>query len=118
MGSVFPPVQRGAAAREAVSQHTGMHGHRHNDASRRGYELGGLGLCTIKHQLFGFILRKETRRFWSQGLVEALHARGMRVLVCGPDLDDPDVLAQCLEWHCDFLLTDSPDVLQSVIQRV
>jgi glycerophosphoryl diester phosphodiesterase len=70
---------------------------------------------TATHQLFGFILREETRRFWTRDLVDQVHALGMRIMVCGSDLDDPAVLRQCIEWECEFILTDSPDVLQKVL---
>lgn len=82
------------------------------------YSVGLLPYHTLRHDIFGFILRSETRGFWTRDLVTALHERGMRVMVCGTDLDDPVVLRRCLEWQCDYILTDSPDVLQRVMQEL
>ena len=82
------------------------------------YSVGLLPYHTLRHDIFGFILRSETRWVWTQELVAALHARGMKVMVCGTDLDDPVALRRCLEWQCDYILTDSPDVLQRVMHEV
>lgn len=75
------------------------------------YSCGLLEYHRIRHDIFGYILRPETRWLWSQGLVRALQARGMRVMVFGVDLNEPAALRQCVEWGCDYVLTDCPDLI-------
>lgn len=81
------------------------------------YQFGLLEMHHFHHQIFGFILRKETRRFWSYDLVRTLRGRGIQILVCGSDLDDPSVLRECIAWGCEYILTDSPDVLHSIMNE-
>jgi glycerophosphoryl diester phosphodiesterase len=82
------------------------------------YGTGLWGRLHFEHEIYGFILRRETRRFWSPSIVGALHTRGVRVLLCGEDLSREEVLRQCVVWGVDYIMTDRPDLLQKVLNRV
>jgi glycerophosphoryl diester phosphodiesterase len=69
------------------------------------------------HDVYGFMLRKETRRFWSRSLVEAVHRAGPRVLVCGGDLSTKGALRECVDYGVDYIMTDRPDLLQEVLAK-
>ena len=86
----------------------------HTSALIRDYATS-LWLSDVKHEVFGFVLLPRTRFLFSRGLVECLHERGMRVLVCGEDLSREETLRECLDYGVDILLTDRPDLLGKII---
>ncbi len=71
--------------------------------------------CPVEHEVFGSILLARTRRFWDWALVDAVHEKGARVLLCGDELSRPEVLRECVRRGVDFILTDRPDLLQQVL---
>ena len=74
------------------------------------YLLGLLDHYEFKHTLYGFILLPLTRVFFTRGLVDELHRRGLLVLVCGSELNDALVIEQCVAYGVDFVMLDRPDV--------
>ncbi len=117
LGSVFRPAnevllrERGVSTPVCTDTKAGFH-------IIGLHAMGLLPYHALHHDIFGFILRKETRRFWTRDLVDALRDRGMQILVCGSELDRPEVLRECIEWGCEFILTDSPDVLAQVLDEI
>ena len=79
------------------------------------YGTGAWPLYRFEHEVFGFILRDETARFWSRGLVEAVRARGVRVLVCGDWVSRVEVMRDCVAWGVEYIMTDRPDLLCEVV---
>jgi len=77
--------------------------------------LGRLSGFNFPHDIFGFILMERSEWVWGKGLVQAVHAIGKRVLVCGEALDSEERLAECIEYGVDFILCDRPDVLSKVL---
>lgn len=79
------------------------------------------GLLQTQHfdsrDVFGYILREETRGFWTRDFVQALHDRGCRVMVCGSALDTEEGLRQQMQWGVDFVMTDRPDVMQRILAK-
>jgi len=80
------------------------------------YYFGALPWYTFSHNVFGFILSEYTSMFWSKGLVDAVHAAGCKVLVCGDHLNDPLFQRQCIEFGVDFILSDRPDLLRETMK--
>jgi len=80
------------------------------------YWTGLLSYYKFEHNIFGYILNTATIMFWSKGLVDALHAAGCQVLVCGDELDKEEIQKQCIEWSVDFIMTDRPDVLTQTMR--
>lgn len=70
----------------------------------------GTGLWSLyefgRHDVFGYVLQGPSPRFLCEGLVQALHAEGMRVLVCGPALNDAALLQYCLRCRIDYIMLD------------
>jgi glycerophosphoryl diester phosphodiesterase len=64
------------------------------------YEFGG-------HDVFGYVLQSQTPLFLTAGLIDALHDKGMRVLVCGPRLAEPDLHQHCLDCGVDYIMIDA-----------
>lgn len=85
--------------RITIAFHTGLLGTQHFD----------------ERDVFGYILRDETRRFWTREFVQALRERGCRVMVCGSALDTPEGLREQMAWGVDFVMTDRPDVMQNLL---
>jgi len=81
------------------------------------YFTGFLKWYTFQHSIFGFILNESTAMFWSKGLVEALHKEGLKVLVCGEELDKEDIIRQCIDYGVDFIMSDRPDVLKETLNK-
>lgn len=69
------------------------------------------------HDIYGFILLEKTRKFFTRGLVDALHEKGVKVLVCGDDLDKKEVLQQCIDYGVDYIMTDRSDVLGNLLNK-
>lgn len=78
------------------------------------YAMNALGWVSVPQDIFGFVLLDRTKRFFTKGLVEALHQKGLRVLVCGEELSSVEVLNECICYGVDFILTDRPDLLSLV----
>lgn len=64
--------------------------------------------------IYIFILLPPTIRFWSRSLIEHLHEKGMRVLVCGDELSKLPILQQCIDYGVDYIMTDRPDLLSTL----
>jgi glycerophosphoryl diester phosphodiesterase len=64
------------------------------------YEFG-------RHDIFGYVLQSKSDLFFTAGLVQALHAAGMRVLACGPNLAQPAVLEHCQRCRIDYIMVDA-----------
>ncbi len=60
------------------------------------YYTGLLHLYTFKHNIFGFILLPETSLFWSKELVDEIHERNCRVIVCGKELNKVEKIKNVL----------------------
>ncbi len=80
------------------------------------FHLGLLGACPMDpaRDMFGYILRPETRAFWTPPFVAALHKRGLRVMVCGSALDTEEGVREQVAWGVDYVMTDRPDVARRV----
>ena len=83
------------------------------------YLLGLLNLCSFTHDIYGFVLCKATAPFWGKGLVDAIHNEGCRVAVSGygEELNKPERLLECIEYGVDFIMSDRPDLLQSLLTK-
>lgn len=81
------------------------------------YAMNALGWVSVPQDVFGFVLLDRTRKFFTKGLVMALHQKGLRVLVCGEELSRMDVLRECIDYGVDFILTDRPDLLTTTVKN-
>jgi glycerophosphoryl diester phosphodiesterase len=68
------------------------------------------------YDVVGFILRRETKRFWSRGLVDAIHSTGRAIMVCGEDLSAPERMRECIAWGVEYIMSDRPDLLQEILR--
>lgn len=83
------------------------------------YNTGFLDWYTWKgHAIFGYILLKATDFFWSKGLVDELHSQGLKVMVCGAELNRAERIKECIEFGVDFIMTDQPDIYNSAIKEI
>jgi len=80
------------------------------------YMTGTLSWYTFDHNIFGFILIPATAMFWSKGLVDAIHKAGVKVLVCGEELDKEERIKECIEYGVEFIMTDRPDILTNTLR--
>jgi UDP-N-acetylmuramoylalanine-D-glutamate ligase len=48
--------------------------------------------------------------------VKAIHKKGKRIAVFGPDLNDIEMQKFCVKIGVDFLVTDRPDLMRQVIE--
>jgi glycerophosphoryl diester phosphodiesterase len=64
------------------------------------YEFG-------QHDIFGYVLQSQSPVFLSRELIDALHAKGMRVMVCGPLLAQRPVLEHYIACGADYIMVDS-----------
>lgn len=71
----------------------------------------------FQQEVAGFILLDRTQRFWHWDLVDKVHAKGVRVLLCGEELSRPDVLRECVTHGVDYIMTDRPDLLQQILDE-
>lgn len=73
----------------------------------------GTGLWSLytfgQHDVFGYVLQSQSPLFLTEGLVQALHQQGMRVMACGPRLGERDVMQYCLTCHIDYIMVDGVD---------
>jgi glycerophosphoryl diester phosphodiesterase len=89
------------------------------------FEITGAYYCnmlsryTFDHDIYGFVLCRATSYFWRQGLVEAIHEAGRRVAVSsyGNELNKMERLKECIAFGVDFIMTDRPDLLQSLLKK-
>ena len=77
------------------------------------YGMNALAWVNIPQDVFGFVLLDRTRKFFTKGLVAAIHQKGLKVLVCGEELSKVEVVRECVSFGVDFILTDRPDLLNS-----
>eukprot|EP01126_Amoeba_proteus_P040773 TRINITY_DN4369_c0_g1_i4.p1 TRINITY_DN4369_c0_g1~~TRINITY_DN4369_c0_g1_i4.p1 ORF type:complete len:240 (-),score=40.92 TRINITY_DN4369_c0_g1_i4:79-798(-) len=80
------------------------------------YTTGFFSFCNIKHDIFGFLLLGKSSYFWTQGLVNAVHERGHKIILC--NVDDEEVQKEAILWGVDILLTNRPHVLSKTIAMV
>jgi glycerophosphoryl diester phosphodiesterase len=79
------------------------------------YGTGLLNWYTFDHSIYGFILTTATDLFWGQGLINAMHAKGLKVLVCGPECNNVERLKESMNFGVDFIMTDEPNVFYSLL---
>jgi glycerophosphoryl diester phosphodiesterase len=71
----------------------------------------------FQQDIFGFVLLPATLRYFTRGVVEALHQRNIKVLVCGEEVNNEQHIRECIEWGVDFIMTDRPDRLSKLLIR-
>jgi len=79
------------------------------------YWTGRLAHFHFDHDIYGFMLRPTLKHFWCQGLVDAVHAAGARVMVCGPEMNKPERMRQAVAMGVDIILTDRPEQLAEIV---
>jgi len=78
------------------------------------YNINTLGYVSVPQDVCGFVLIERTKKFFSFGIVKALHEKGLKVLLCGEELSKIEVLRECLLHKVDYILTDRPDLLNKL----
>jgi glycerophosphoryl diester phosphodiesterase len=59
-----------------------------------------------EHDIFGYVLQSHSGLFFTQQLIEDLHAKGMRVMACGFLMADKEVRGFCEQCHVDYLMVE------------
>ncbi len=79
--------------------------------------FGLLDLYEFDHDIYGFVLCPATSLFWTASLVDAIHKRGKRVVVSGygETLSSVDRMKQAISFGADFIMTDRPDLLNTIL---
>ena len=73
------------------------------------YNTGLLGQYAFgARDIFFYVHQRAAAHFFTQGLIDALHRAGMRVLVCGENLAHRETLRQCVEWGVDYIMLENP----------
>jgi glycerophosphoryl diester phosphodiesterase len=71
--------------------------------------IGLLHHYTMIHDIYGFIMLPSTRHFFTKALVDAIHQKGGRVLVCGEELNKEETIKKCIDFGVDYIMVDQPD---------
>ena len=81
------------------------------------FRMGLWRMCTIEHEIFGFILLPPTLRFFTRALVDALHGRGVKVLICGAEVNKEENLKKWIDFGVDFILIDDIALMTKFVEH-
>jgi glycerophosphoryl diester phosphodiesterase len=82
------------------------------------FRMGIWRMCTIEHEIFGFILLPPTLRFFTKQLVDALHGRGVKVLICGAEVNKEENLKKWIDFGVDYILIDDIVLMSKFVQSL
>lgn len=79
------------------------------------HQVGMTGRLDVVHDVYGFIVLPPTRWLCTQALIKSVKRMNVRVLLCGSELSKPHVLRECVKHGVDFIMTDRPDLLNTIL---
>jgi glycerophosphoryl diester phosphodiesterase len=79
------------------------------------YTFGMLWSYPIQHEILGIVLVNPVTKLLTENLVKAVHKKGKKIAVFGPDLNDVEMQRFCVKIGVDFLFADRPELLRQII---